>query len=83
MQHSILQTIYILCCAGAEPTWAVLLMVYPAMQRHGLPPRDRGGGPWPDGFELSPVCQAQTWPHITSQRQAITCLGRDASQSSR
>jgi len=29
----------------------------PAMQRRGRPPRDRGGGPWPDGFEPSPVCR--------------------------
>lgn len=68
MQHSILQTIYILCCAGTEPTWAVLLMVYPAMQRRGLPPRNHGGGPWPDGFELSPVCQSKRGR--TSRRSA-------------
>lgn len=65
-----------LCCAGTEPTWAVFLMVHPAMQRRGRPPRDRGA----DCALTRAVASlpAQPWPHITSQRQATARLGRDA-----
>ena len=76
MQHSILQTIYIMCRSGADlgslvdgsPGDAAAWMAAPGSRRRAIAWRIRAIASLP----------AQTWPHITSQRLATTRLGRDA-----